>query len=184
MADKREQIERVATQAIKHEGIRSVSFRTLAEEVGVKSSSVHYHFPTKDDLAEAVIRSYSDAFGEALRNISRQDTDLVHTIDEFTGLFAEVLNNDDICLCGMMAAEVASLKAPARAALKDFFTTSERWLEELFAAHRDELTSALSPRELARIFMSGLEGATLIERVDAGKDRLAAWKALACALVS
>ncbi|MEL7448697.1 MAG: TetR/AcrR family transcriptional regulator, partial [Pseudomonadota bacterium] len=85
MADKREQIEQVATQAIKHEGIRSVSFRTLADEVGVKSSSVHYHFPTKDDLAEAVIRSYSQAFGEALRDISLQDTNLVDKIDAFTG---------------------------------------------------------------------------------------------------
>ncbi|MEL7449848.1 MAG: TetR family transcriptional regulator C-terminal domain-containing protein, partial [Pseudomonadota bacterium] len=99
-------------------------------------------------------------------------------------LFAEVLDSDDICLCGMMAAEVASLKDPARAALKDFFATSERWLEDVFTAHQDELSSALSPQELARIFMSGLEGATLIERVDTGKDRLAAWKALTRALVS
>ncbi len=184
MADKRDQIEQVATRAIKQDGLRSVSFRTLADEVGVKSSSVHYHFPTKDDLAEAVIRGYSHAFSEALRDSSRQDSTLVEKIDAFTALFADVVENDELCLCGMMAAEVASLKAPARAALKDFFAASEQWLAGVFTAHRDELRTALSPQDLARIFMSGLEGAALIERVDAGRDRLAAYRALARALVT
>ncbi len=184
MADKRGEIEKVATQAIKREGFRSMSFRTLADEVGVKSSSVHYHFPTKDDLAEAVIRSYTQAFRDALHAIDRRQSSLVDKIDAFNELFADVVSQDDICLCGMMAAEVSSLNDSARAALKNFFATSEAWLESVFEAHAGELDSPLSAEELARIFLAGLEGATLIDRVHSGGDRLAAYRALTRALVA
>lgn len=184
MADKRGEIEKVATQAIKRDGFRSMSFRTLADEVGVKSSSVHYHFPTKDDLAEAVIRGYTQAFREALQAIDRRESSLVDKIDAFNELFAEVVSHDDICLCGMMAAEVSSLSDSARTALKDFFAACEAWLESVFEAHAAELDDTLSARELARIFLAGLEGATLIDRVDSGRDRLAAYRALTRALVA
>ena len=68
MADKREQIEAIASAAIRKSGLNSVSFRTLADEVGVKSSSVHYHFPTKLDLAQSVVGVYTEDFGEAVVN--------------------------------------------------------------------------------------------------------------------
>ncbi len=184
MADKRGEIEKVATQAIRRDGFKSVSFRTLADEVGVKSSSVHYHFRTKDDLAEAVIRSYTEAFSDALEAIDRRETTLVGKVDAFNALFADVVSHDDICLCGMMAAEVTSLGDAARSALREFFRVSEDWLESVFEAHAGELTSELSPGDLARIFLAGLEGATLVDRIDSRGDRLAAYRALTRALVA
>src|ERR1700732_273229 len=36
-------------------GFGGFSFREIAADVGIKSSSVHYHFPTKEDLAAAVL---------------------------------------------------------------------------------------------------------------------------------
>ena len=40
-------------------GFGGFSHREIAAEVGVKSSSVHYHFPTKDKLAAAAVRRYT-----------------------------------------------------------------------------------------------------------------------------
>ena len=42
-------------------GFNGFSFRGIAADVGVKSSSVHYHFPTKETLAAAVIHRYTDS---------------------------------------------------------------------------------------------------------------------------
>jgi len=53
--DKRQKLEEVAITAVQHGGLKSLSFRTLADEVGIKSSSVHYHFPEKSHLAKALI---------------------------------------------------------------------------------------------------------------------------------
>jgi len=55
MTDKRTEIETAATEAVQRSGLNNVSFRTLADSVGVKSSSVHYYFAEKSDLANAII---------------------------------------------------------------------------------------------------------------------------------
>ncbi|RZN23188.1 TetR/AcrR family transcriptional regulator [Bradyrhizobium sp. Leo121] len=41
-------------------GFNGFSFREIADDVGIKSSSVHYHFPTKEKLAAAVVHRYAD----------------------------------------------------------------------------------------------------------------------------
>jgi TetR/AcrR family transcriptional regulator, transcriptional repressor for nem operon len=41
-------------------GFNGFSFREIAADVGIKSSSVHYHFPTKEALAAAVVRRYAE----------------------------------------------------------------------------------------------------------------------------
>ncbi len=58
--DTRETIMRAARAAVQAHGYNALSFRELAKEVGIKSASVHYHFPTKGDLAAALARRYAD----------------------------------------------------------------------------------------------------------------------------
>ena len=41
-------------------GFGGFSFREIAADVGIKSSSVHYHCPTKQDLAAAIIRRWAE----------------------------------------------------------------------------------------------------------------------------
>jgi TetR/AcrR family transcriptional repressor of nem operon len=43
------------------------SFRDLGAEIGIKSASVHHHFPTKASMAAAVARRYGDRFFAAWR---------------------------------------------------------------------------------------------------------------------
>src|ERR1700760_1042400 len=49
-----------AERRMRSGGFNGFSFRDIAEDVGVKSSSVHYHFPTKEKLAAAVVHRYTD----------------------------------------------------------------------------------------------------------------------------
>ena len=58
-APAREQILDAAEKRARMAGYHGFSFRDVAEDVGIKSSSVHYHFPTKGDLCEALARRYT-----------------------------------------------------------------------------------------------------------------------------
>ncbi|MFB0951860.1 MAG: TetR/AcrR family transcriptional regulator, partial [Rhodospirillales bacterium] len=42
-------------------GYNSVSFRDLASDTDIKSSSVHYHYPKKEDLGVALMVASSKA---------------------------------------------------------------------------------------------------------------------------
>jgi TetR/AcrR family transcriptional regulator, transcriptional repressor for nem operon len=39
-------------------GYHAVSFRDVAADVGIRSASVHHHFPQKADLGTALVRRY------------------------------------------------------------------------------------------------------------------------------
>ena len=178
MAGKRDELERKAMQAVQRAGFARLSFRTLANEAGVKSSSVHYYFPEKADLANALIDAYTAQFEQRLGDIDAAGLRLLGKLDAFAGLFAEVLDADNMCLCGMMAAETENLSAESRQRLGRFFDRTEGWLRDVFREHQDELQVAMKPRQLALALMAALEGAVLVDRIGGSRQRLGAVRAL------
>jgi AcrR family transcriptional regulator len=48
----------LAEAHIRSAGYGGFSFRDLAAEIGIKSASVHHHFPTKATMTAAVARRY------------------------------------------------------------------------------------------------------------------------------
>ena len=52
----------LAEAHMRNAGYGGFSFRDLAAEIGIKSASVHHHFPTKATMAAAVARRYGDRF--------------------------------------------------------------------------------------------------------------------------
>ena len=52
----------LAEARIRDKGYAGFSFRDLAAEAGIKSASVHHHFPTKAKLAAAVAHRYAKRF--------------------------------------------------------------------------------------------------------------------------
>ncbi len=100
----RDQILEAAERRVRSVGFANTSFRDIAKDVGVKSASVHYHFPTKADLGEALIAAYTERFEARLAAISLDE--LIPAITNFVGLYSEALVLDEsICLCAIMGAE-------------------------------------------------------------------------------
>ena len=183
MSNKRQKLEEAATNAVQRSGLHNLSFRTLADEVGVKSSSVHYYFPEKSHLACALIENYTQAFNEQLSNISDRKINLRKKLDALVKIFDDVVKAEKFCLCGMMAAEVAILSEENKKHLSNYFKQAEDWLFTLLSDNADQVTSDIKPRVLARIFISGLEGAILLDRVDGGRNRLRAQHELIRSLI-
>ena len=183
MTDNRNKLKTAALNNVQRNGLKGLSFRTLADEVGIKSSSVHYYFPEKSDLATALIEQYSIQFFESLTDIASQRWNLRRKITAFIAIFEQVAKNEQLCLCGMMAAEVEHLNDQNKQLLKTFFKDTERWLSDLIEAHHDELNTTLSTTQLAKSMVSSLEGALLLDRVAGNSQRLKAQKELFLALI-
>ncbi|KJV10702.1 hypothetical protein VZ95_03150 [Elstera litoralis] len=116
----REQILAAAEKRARVGGYNGFSFRDLAEDVGVKSSSVHYHFPTKADLGAALAHRYTEhakaRLGEPVGLSPEGATARV------TLLFRDALLVEDrMCLCGLFGAERDALPPAVEAAVAGFF---------------------------------------------------------------
>lgn len=138
---------------IRDSGYNAFSFRHLAADLGIKSASVHYHFPTKGALGAAVAERYTDRFLAAVQSPSRRDVVAV-----YRKAFRQALERDGrVCLCGMLAAEVGSLPPDVAVAVRCFF---DRCV--------DDLASRLGPpraRRRALRVMALLEGAMVLARL-------------------
>jgi len=176
MSKKRAELEQAATSAVQSIGFSNLSFRTLAEEVGVKSSSVHYYFPEKSDLAAALIDNYTETFLAELAALDKKHALPERKLLGLVGIFEQVNRVGKYCLCGIMAAEVASLNDSNRQRLEQFFSRTEHWVGKVLDQHTEDLSSALSNKELARIILAGLEGSLLIDRVHQKATHLRAYR--------
>ncbi|MEM9601506.1 MAG: TetR family transcriptional regulator C-terminal domain-containing protein [Pseudomonadota bacterium] len=183
MADNRQKLTDVAQSSVQKSGLRGLSFRTLANEVGIKSSSVHYHFPEKSDLAQALIEQYTTTFMAKLEAIAAEPWSLKRKLTAFMAVIEDVARSDSLCLCGMLAAELESLSAENRTALRRFFTEMASWLTRELSAHADEVNSDLAPADLASVMVSGIEGALLVDRVHGDTVSLTAQQRLYTSLL-
>jgi TetR/AcrR family transcriptional repressor of nem operon len=172
-----------AEALVQNRGFNGFSYADVAGELSLTTASLHYHFPGKAELGKALITRYAERFCAALAAIDESDDDAPRKLRAYAQLYADVLREQRMCLCGMLAAEYRTLPLPMRDAVIGFFDANETWVEGVLARGRDDATLyfAGSPREAARLIVSALEGAMLVarpygdlERFEAAAERLLA----------
>jgi len=146
---------------IRRNGYHAVSFRDLADELGIKSASVHYHFRRKEDLGKAVVERYSKRFFEALDNAP-------DPLVAYCDVFEHALKDDEaICLCGVLGAETRGLPEDVSAEVKRFFEDNLTWLtNHLGDANKAAMT--LSALEGGMLIAQSLDDLAIFDRVKAG----------------
>lgn len=162
--DTREAILQAGRLAVQAHGYNALSFRELAKEVGIKSASVHYYFPTKGDLAAALAGRYADEAEAFLGELGASGMPHEALMQAYAGAFRVALENDNrMCLCGIMTAEYDDLPAEARAEVDRFAQVNAEWLAATLARRHRKLGAEELKRRAVAIF-AAIEGAQLIAR--------------------
>jgi TetR/AcrR family transcriptional repressor of nem operon len=186
-SDTRTRLLDAAQRLVQTRGHNGFSFRDLSREVGIRTASIHYHFPTKTDLAVALVRRYREGIGEAMADIAVRKATLSERLDATVRLYAETLDNGSrICVCAALAGEYLSLSREVQGELKKLISDGERWLARfLTEGHvRGEIPKDSDPQALARLWYAALQGALLISRATSSQslnDAAAALKKLTLA---
>lgn len=161
--DTAERILDVAEAGMRTGGYHAISYRDIAAEIGIKSASVHYHFPTKQDLGMAVVRRYKDRFIAALGASDAADLDRRQKQDRLIGLFrAALVEEDMICLCGLLGAEAPGLPADVVAEVGSFFQYLIDWLTDVLRNDPSDGGADGAARRKATMIISALEGAMIL----------------------
>jgi TetR/AcrR family transcriptional repressor of nem operon len=165
-ADTSQRILDIAERLMQTRGYNAFSYADIAQSLRVTKASLHYHFPTKAELGQRLIERYRQAFLRALESIDESGVDSLERLRRYSGLYLQVLRNDRMCLCGMLAAEFTTLPKPMKEELKEFFDENERWLVAVLEDGRaaKKLSFAGPARDVARHLVSSLEGAMMMAR--------------------
>jgi TetR/AcrR family transcriptional repressor of nem operon len=163
----------IGERLVQTRGYNGFSYADIATELGVTKASLHYHFPSKGDLGEALIARYAERFAAALDDIEGAGLLARAELDAYVALYRGVLQNDRMCLCGILAGEHQTLPQPMRDALIRFFNANETWLVALLDRGRlDGSIAVQGPSvDTARLVLSSLEGAMLVARANGDVSR-------------
>ena len=127
---------------------------------------MHYHFPSKAELGRRLIERYERNFVEALQGIDREAAGDFDRLARYARIYAGVLADGQMCLCGMLAAEHATLPEAMREVLQHYFDINEHWLAGVLRRGRkaDELRFEGAPRDVATMLLGAFEGAMMLAR--------------------
>ena len=106
-----------AERLVQMRGFNGFSYADVAAEVGVTKASLHYHFPGKAELGEALVARYTERFESELQRIDADRLAPPAKLSAYAALYAAVLREQRMCLCGMLAAEYETLPGPMREAI-------------------------------------------------------------------
>jgi TetR/AcrR family transcriptional repressor of nem operon len=161
--DTREAIMSAACAMVQNRGYNALSFRELAGEVGVKSASVHYHFPTKGDLVCALARRYTDDLVVYLDGLLAACQDRQSCIRSYTGAFRDALRDNRMCLASILAAEQVDVPVEVRAELARFAEVNVQWLVKVLSLRKSRANTKALQRQALAIF-AAIKGAQLVAR--------------------
>ncbi len=155
-----------AERLVQERGFNSFSYADVAGELGITTASLHYHFRSKAELGHALIIRYSERFALGLEAIDQDGPDARSRLEAYAGLYADVLRDNRMCLCGILAAEYPTLPEPMRGAVIDFFEANRAWLAGLLTDGQADhtLTVTDSVDDVAQNIIATLEGAMLVAR--------------------
>jgi TetR/AcrR family transcriptional regulator, transcriptional repressor for nem operon len=156
-----------AEYAARARGFDGFSYADLAEVVGIRKASIHYHFPTKADLALAVIERYAVRFFEALDQIVvDQPTGGMRLKAYIAACRAALAEGEQLCLCIAFSAGREGLSSEVLVKLGAFHVTVGLWLTEIFATGQQDgsIAGVGDCDEEAQGCLAQAEGAQLIAR--------------------
>ena len=172
-ADTRSRILDAAQELIQRLGANAISYQHVSDAVGIRKASIHHHFPTKEDLIEALIRRYAAYFGGVVEDILASDLPAPEKLRRYCGLFEGTLRqgtHDRACPCAMLGAELATLGSASAELIREFYRDNEKRLARILEQGRAErsLSFAGSPRATASLIFALLEGGMLVVRAHGG----------------
>ncbi len=163
----------VAERLVQTRGFNGMSYADVAAELQVTKAGLHYHYASKAELGEALVVRYSQRFGDALDDIEARLTAGPERLAAYSDLYAGVLEQHRMCLCGMLAAEYETLPDPMRSAVQGFLDDNQTWLTRVLeeGAADGSLHVEGDAADIATMLLAGLEGAMLVARPYGDVDR-------------
>jgi len=149
-------------------GFNAVSYGDLAKELGIRTASIHYHFPSKAMLGAVVIKRYRENFQTLWQDVDAADPQsYIRAYESFITPIKPVRNMEGVsCLFGVLGAEYQTLCPNIQNVVTSFFVEQAKWLEKVFDGGRKAgvFNFSGSAANFSKLYGSALQGAMLIKK--------------------
>ncbi|MCA8272776.1 TetR/AcrR family transcriptional regulator [Burkholderia sp. AU30280] len=155
-------------QLIMRRGYSGFSYADIADAIDIRKASIHHHFPTKADLAVAVLQQSQANFDADMALLESSGADALVQMRAYLGYWERCIADDSapFCVAGMLGAELPALPDEVARAVKAHFDDLAAWLVRVLEAGvKDGIVQpGVSVQTEAATFVSLVYGAMLAAR--------------------
>jgi TetR/AcrR family transcriptional regulator, transcriptional repressor for nem operon len=144
-SDTKEALLNHAQDLIQRVGVNAMSYSDLSDAVGIRKASIHYHFPKKENLIEALVQRCYCVYSEEYRKVVGADKTAQEKLTMLASVYEQGVRDNKLCLFAMLSTEYASLNEPIRASLKDAVEQKSKILKKVFVQGIEEVCSMVGP---------------------------------------
>ncbi len=127
----RESIIKIADQLIREKGFNAFSFKDISNTIGIKTASIHYHFPSKTDLGLAAVRK-NMAELEKLKNRVK-DKSPSEKLEGYLSIYSKMKSENSVCVVGSLATDLHTVDEAIRNELKLLAGIILEWVTDILA---------------------------------------------------
>jgi len=159
-SDTRNQILDAAADLLQRLTYPAFSYSDISAEVGIRKASIHYHFPSKEDLGLALVRRYLEEFEAFAQDLSSRQLNPAEKLDSYLEYFTRYQDmKNKICPLGSLAATSEGLPEQLKFALRNMILAHRTWLRETIRQGQDQ---GLITRRASEIQLTAAIGAALL----------------------
>ncbi len=167
-SDTEQKILDIAEDLLQTRGFNGFSYQDIANAVGIRKASIHYYFPSKEDLGVAIVKRYRKDFGEWVEMQRSSTRNALEKLDEYLKFYIDIADvGKKICLSGVLSAEFFAVPESVQKELQGMVQDVYQWLLDLIQEGREQgyFREEGTVEEQAMWFGSALQGALQIARV-------------------
>jgi TetR/AcrR family transcriptional repressor of nem operon len=166
--DTKSKIIDVGEKLLLKKGFNGFSYADIAEALGIKKASIHYHFPSKCDLGIAVIQRARQRFsGWAERRETAGLSDW-EKLDRFFQIYRHYLTtSESVCLSGALETDFTTLPEPMQEETRGLVSDLLTWMDKFLGEGRKHGTFSFpgTSRNQAFVVLAVLQGGLQMNRV-------------------
>ncbi|HEY9880702.1 MAG TPA: TetR/AcrR family transcriptional regulator [Leptolyngbyaceae cyanobacterium] len=173
----------ISQQLTQTRGYNAFSYADISARVNIRKASIHYYFPSKEDLGRKLVIRYRRLMRERLQAIEQASSTAHERLSHLARFYRGGLSEDSLCLCTMLSAEFLTLPESVQSQVQEFWAELEDWVAQVIQTGQEasELQQKTSARTAAQGFLAGLQGAQMMCRMET--DRVDRWDAIASHLI-
>lgn len=163
-----ERILASARQLVIAGGYNGFSYADIAQAVGIRKPSIHHHFPSKAELARALVAGYRDDLAAGLAHFESLSPDAAVQLQSYIATWQACIADGSMpfCLGAQLAAELPALPPEVAMEVKAHFRLLAAWLTKVLerGVEQGRFRLSASAEVEAEAIMATVHGAMLSAR--------------------
>ncbi len=136
--DTKDRILDEAEALLQERGYNGFSYKHISERLGVRNAAVHYHYPAKADLGEAMVHRFRARFAHWVQHLdSKYNGNPVKLLDGFIAIPRSYMKRSDmVCPLGVLESNFNILPEPMQRETVHLGRDMRTWLTGLLEKGR------------------------------------------------